>query len=179
MTQMGKHYGLPVYINVGLTDSKVPDAQAGMEAGITLACGAMAGADIFGHLGIAGVDQASSLAMLLMQHEIIGYVERMMRGFEVSDETLGLDIVRSVGHDGNFLAERHTVRNFRKELWFPSLLDREFWQNWVDQGASTMHERCIARKDEILSTHVPEPLDEDVRRELDKIVDAARRHLVK
>ena len=57
MTEMGKFYGLPVYINVGLTDSKIPDAQAGLEAGITLACGAMAGADIFGHLGICGVDQ--------------------------------------------------------------------------------------------------------------------------
>jgi trimethylamine--corrinoid protein Co-methyltransferase len=49
MTQLGKSYGLPVYINVGLTDSKIPDAQAGLEAGVTLACGAMAGADIFGH----------------------------------------------------------------------------------------------------------------------------------
>ena len=77
MTQLGKSYGLPVYINAGLTDSKIPDAQAGLEAGVTLACGAMAGADIFGHLGICGVDQASSLDMLVMQHEIIGYVERL------------------------------------------------------------------------------------------------------
>ena len=59
MTQMGKHYGLPVYINVGLTDSKRPDAQAGLEAGVTLAFGAAAGADIFGHMGICGVDQAT------------------------------------------------------------------------------------------------------------------------
>ena len=41
----------------------------------------MAGADIFGHLGICGVDQAGSLTMLLMQHEVIGYVERLMQGF--------------------------------------------------------------------------------------------------
>jgi trimethylamine--corrinoid protein Co-methyltransferase len=179
MTQMGKHYRLPVYINVGLTDSKLPDAQAGLEAGITLACGAMAGADIFGHLGIAGVDQASSLSMLVMQHEIIAYVERLMRGFEISDETLGLDVIRGVGHDGNFLAEMHTVRHFRQELWFPQLLDREFWSNWADEGATTMHERCIEMKDEMLRTHAPEPLDEDVSRELDKIVDAARRHLAR
>ena len=59
MTQMGKSYGLPVYINVGLTDSKRPDAQAGLEAGVTLALGAAAGADVFGHMGISGVDQAS------------------------------------------------------------------------------------------------------------------------
>jgi trimethylamine--corrinoid protein Co-methyltransferase len=177
MTQLGKHYGLPVYINVGLTDSKIPDAQAGMEAGITLICGALAGADIFGHLGICGVDQASSLVMLTMQHELLGYVERIMRGVEVSDETLGLDVIRSVGHDGTFLDQMHTVQHFRQELWFPQLLDREFWPNWVDHGASTMYDRCIALKDRILREHVPEPLDEDTTKEIDKIVDAARRHL--
>jgi trimethylamine--corrinoid protein Co-methyltransferase len=48
MTEMGKHYGLPVYINVGLTDSKTADAQAGLEIGASLLAGALAGADIFG-----------------------------------------------------------------------------------------------------------------------------------
>jgi len=178
MAQLGKHYGLPVYINVGLTDSKIPDAQAGMEAGITLICGALAGADIFGHLGICGVDQASSLVMLVMQHELLSYVERFMRGIEVSEEALGLEVIRAVGHDGTFLDQMHTAQHFRKELWFPQLLDREFWSNWVEQGASTMYDRSIAMKDKILREHTPEPLDEDRARELDKIVDAARRHLL-
>jgi trimethylamine--corrinoid protein Co-methyltransferase len=177
MTQLGKHYGLPVYVNVGLTDSKIPDAQAGIEAGITLLCGALAGADIFGHLGICGVDQASSLVMLVMQHELLGYVERIMRGVNVSDEALGLDVIREVGHDGTFLDQMHTVQHFRQELWFPEILDREFWSNWVDQGASTMYDRCIATKDRILREHIPEPLDEDTSRDVDRIVDAARRHL--
>ncbi len=177
MTQLGQRYGLPVYINVGLTDSKIPDAQAGMEAGVTLICGALAGADIFGHLGICGVDQGASLVMLIVQHELLGYVERIMRGIEVSDELLGLDVIRSVGHDGTFLAEPHTVQHFRQELWFPQLLDREFWSNWVAQGASTMYNRCIALKDRILKEHTPEPLDDDTAREVDKIVDAARSHL--
>ena len=177
MTQLGKRYRLPVYINVGLTDSKLPDAQAGMESGMTLLCGALAGADIFGHLGICGVDQASSLTMLLMQHEIIGYVEHFLRGFEIDDETLGLDTIRQVGHDGSFISEEHTVRHFRDELWFPQLLDREFWDNWMEAGGSDMHQRCIAEKEKILSSHEPEPLDEETTREVDKIVAAARKHL--
>ena len=120
MTQMGKHYGLPVYINVGLTDSKLPDAQAGLEAGITLALGALAGADIFGHLGICGVDQAASLAMLVMQHEMIGYVERLLKGIEISDDTLALDVIASVAPAGGvFLGEDHTAAHFRKSSGFP------------------------------------------------------------
>ena len=177
MTQLGKRYGLPVYINVGLTDSKIPDAQAGMEAGITLACGAMAGADIFGHLGICGVDQGTSLTMLVMQHEIAAYVERLMGGFEIDDETLGLDTIRHVGHDGSFLDQPHTVEHFRQELWFPGLLDREYWTNWMESGSETMHDRCRQRVQEILRTHEPEPLDDDLTRELDRIVASARRNL--
>ena len=175
MTQMGKHYQLPVYINVGLTDSKVPDAQAGMEAGITLTCGVLAGADIFGHLGISGVDQAASPVMLMLQHEMIGYIERILRGFDVNPETLAIDVIRDVGHDGTFLDEMHTARHFRKELWFPQLLDRAYWANWIEDGASTMHERCIARKNEILESHTPSPLDKNTVQELDKIFNAARR----
>jgi len=178
MTQMGNHYGLPVGLNVGTVDSKFPDAQAGMEAGINLACGFMAGADLSGALGICGVDQGASPVILVMQHEAMAYVERIMRGFELSDETFALDVIRSVGPGGTFLAEPHTVRHFRQELWFPQLLDREYWSNWMEQGATKMHDRCVAMKDKILREHTPEPLDDDTAREMDKIVDAARRHLV-
>jgi trimethylamine--corrinoid protein Co-methyltransferase len=177
MTQMGQRYGLPVYVNVGLTDSKVPDAQAGMEAASTLLCGALAGADIFGHLGICGADQGASLPMLLMQHELIGYIERILRGFAVDDETLGLDVVREVGHDGQFLAQPHTVQHFRNELWFPQLLDRNYWSTWLEQGATDMHARCIAAKDRLLAQHTPAPLDEALSRELDRIVARARAEL--
>jgi trimethylamine--corrinoid protein Co-methyltransferase len=177
MTQMGKHYGLPVYINVGLTDSKMPDAQAGAEAGMTLLTGVLAGADIFGHLGIAGVDQASSLTMLLMQHEIIGYIERILQGIEITDETLGLDVVREVGHDGTFLDTMHTFRHFRRELWFPKLLDRQYWTNWLDEGATSMVERCAELRDRLLREHQPEPLAPELEREMTSILDAARRHL--
>ncbi|MHB9030366.1 MAG: trimethylamine methyltransferase family protein, partial [Candidatus Latescibacterota bacterium] len=97
MTEMGKHYGLPVYINVGLTDSKCVDAQAGLEIGATLLMGALAGADIFGHFGIAGVDQAASPEMLVFQHEVIEYVERVCAGFRVDGETTALDLIDMVG----------------------------------------------------------------------------------
>lgn len=177
MTQLGKHYGLPVYINVGLTDAKRPDAQAGLEAGITLMLGAAAGADIFGHLGISGVDQASSLAMLLFQHEVIAYVESALRTVEVSDETLGVAEVVDAGPGGTFIDREHTYRHFRRELWFPSLLDREFYEAWRLDGARSMEERCCARAADILATHMPEPLEASLAAEFDRIAAAARREL--
>jgi trimethylamine--corrinoid protein Co-methyltransferase len=177
MTQMGKHYKLPVYINVGLTDSKVPDAQAGMEAGVTLACGAMAGADVFGHMGICGMDQATSLDMLVMQHEVIGYVERLMQGIEFSDEGLGLEVIEQVGPGGTFMDQEHTARHFRKELWFPRLLDRQFYGAWLSGGAKTMAQRCREEKERLLREHQPAPLPEHIDREIERILAAARKDL--
>jgi trimethylamine--corrinoid protein Co-methyltransferase len=177
LTQMGKRYGLPVYINVGLTDSKCVDAQAGLEAGITLTCGALAGADVFGHLGIAGVDQAASLDMLVMQHEIIAFVERIMRGLEIDDDTLGLEVIEAVGPGGTFIDREHTAQHFRNELWFPKLLDRDFWSSWWEAGQKDMQSRCREMKEQLLAEHAPTPLADDVSREIDKIVIAARRHL--
>jgi trimethylamine--corrinoid protein Co-methyltransferase len=177
MTELGKSYGLPVYINVGLTDSKIPDAQAGLEAAVTLACGAMAGADIFGHLGISGVDQASSLTMLVMQHEIIGYVERLLREVEVSDEKIGIEVLQHAIDAGSFLAEEHTVRHFRSELWFPQLLDRRFFQSWAEDGKKDLATRCRELKDRILREHVPTPMDDGVLKAVDKLLADARRHL--
>lgn len=177
MTQMGKFYALPVYINVGLTDSKRPDAQAGLESGVTLMLGAAAGADIFGHMGICGVDQAASLDMLVLQNEVIQYVESAMRNVELSDDTLGLDIIEEVGPGGTFIDQPHTAGHFRHELWFPKLLDRNYYQAWVDNGARSTEDRCRRKKETILKTHTSEPIAPELARTLDNIVAAAHREL--
>jgi trimethylamine--corrinoid protein Co-methyltransferase len=178
MTQIGKHYGLPVYINVGLTDSKRPDAQAGLEAGITLMLGAAAGADIFGHMGISGVDQASSLDMLVFQDEVIGYVESVLRELDFSAEAFAADVVREVGPGGSYIGTDHTAQNFRRSLWFPKLLDRQFYDAWLSAGAQSAEDRCRARTEELLASHQPEPLPDDLAAALDEVVLAARTDLL-
>ncbi|MBN1292115.1 MAG: trimethylamine methyltransferase family protein [Candidatus Latescibacteria bacterium] len=177
MTEMGKYYDLPVYINVGLTDSKCVDAQAGLEIGSTLLMGALSGADIFGHLGIAGVDQASSLGMLVFQHEVIEYIERIMRSFTVDDETLALDVIDKVGPGGVFIAEEHTVRHFREEIWMPTLLDRNYWPTWEKLGRHSVDQNVKERVEELLASYKPCPLSENEDREFDKILDSARKTL--
>lgn len=179
MTEMGRHYGLPVYINVGLTDSKRPDAQAGLEIGATLMLGAAAGADIFGHMGICGVDQAASLDMLILQNEIIGYVESALREMDFSDDAFGLEILEQAGPGCSFIDQEHTAGHFRKELWFPSLLDRDYYQKWLGKGALSAEDRCCQMKAEILGTCQPEPLADDVANAVDQIVLAAKRELAR
>ena len=177
MTEMGKHYGLPVYINVGLTDSKCVDAQAGLEAAATLLMGVLAGADIFGHMGISGVDQASSLDMLVFQNEVIDYVERIARSFVVDNEHLALDVIDEVGPGGVFIDQEHTVAHFRSEVWMPRLLDREYFQQWQDAGRPDTARRARERLNELLASYRQTPLADNVSRDVERVLADARKHL--
>lgn len=179
LTQMGKYYGLPVYVNTGLTDSKRPDAQAGLEAGATLMLSAAAGADVFGHMGISGVDQATSLDMLVLQEEVIAYVESALREVSFTDDALGFEASEEAGVGGTFLALDHTARHLRQELWQPKLLDRQYYESWRASGAPSTEDRCCQRKQQLLATHEVEPLAEDLDRELNRIVAAAERELLR
>ncbi|MFX1340380.1 MAG: trimethylamine methyltransferase family protein, partial [Promethearchaeota archaeon] len=136
------------------------------------------GADIFGHMGICGMDQASSLDMLIMQSEVISYVESINRDINFDEDTFALDLIENVGPQGSFLKEIHTRKHFKKELWFPRLLDRSYYKSWREKGATDMEYRCRIHKNEILKNHQPEPLSNNIARELDYITEKAKKDLV-
>ena len=81
------------------------------------------------------------------------------------------------GPKGSFIDKSHTLKNYKRELWFPTLFDRSQYKKWRETGSKRMEDHCRERKAEILSTHDPEPLDNDVARELDKIVEIAKQNL--
>ena len=137
------------------------------------------GPDTVGHLGIAGVDQAASLEMLVFQHEVVGYVERVMRSFGMDDERLGLDVIAEVGPGGSFIDHEHTAAHFREELWMPALLDRAYWAAWEEAGRPALASKLPGRLQEFLNSYVEKPLPGDLSREFDKILAAAKKHLAK
>ena len=178
MVQIARSYGFPVYINVGLTDSKLPDGQAGVEKAATLLVGVLAGGDTFGHCGICGTDHAGSLLWLAFDGEVMNYVKRITRGFAVDDEHLATDVVHAAGPAGNFLAEEHTVRHFREELWLPGTAwTRQPYDLWREDGGTSFADRLNRNIADILTTHRQEPLDDALTREVDRIVDHASREL--
>jgi len=178
MVQVAKSYGLPVYVNVGLGDSKLVDAQSGLERGMTLLLGALAGGDLLGHMGISGADQGASLPQLVVDNEMLAYVKRILRGFKVEEGTMAVDLITEVGHHGNHLVQPHTAEHFRTELWMPTIFDRSPWDVWMDQQGKSLVERAAQKVQDILETHEPEPMDEALVREIDGIVESARKHLL-
>jgi trimethylamine--corrinoid protein Co-methyltransferase len=176
--QMAHFYGFPVYINVGLTDAKVLDVQAGIEKGTSMMLGALAGADMFGHAGICGTDHGGSLAWLVIDDELMAYVKRIVCGFEVNTDTVATDVVDAVGPKGTYLAEEHTVKHFRNELWLPGLVwTRAAWDAWEKEGRSSMGNRALDKAEQIIATHKAEPMDGALIREIDNIVKSAREEL--
>ncbi len=178
MTQIAHFYGFPVYINVGLTDAKLLDLQAGVEKANSLLLGALAGADMFGHCGICGTDHAGSLSWLVADDELMNYVKRIFRGFDVNPETLATEVIKAVGPAGNFLSETHTLNYFRKELWLPSTMwTRKTYDEWRDGGRRSFADRAGRKVKQILDIHESEPLEDNLTGEIDKIVDSAKRNL--
>jgi trimethylamine--corrinoid protein Co-methyltransferase len=115
--------------------------------------------------------------MLALHGEVIRYVESTVREIDFSDEAFGLADIEEAGPGGSFIDREHTARHFRKELWFPRLLDRSYYQAWQDAGALSTEDCCVRRRDDILRTHTPEPVSEDLQRTLDAIVVEARETL--
>ncbi|MBM3710365.1 MAG: hypothetical protein FJW61_08100, partial [Actinobacteria bacterium] len=170
-------YGFPVYNNTGMTDSKIPDAQSGIEKAATLMMGILSGGDIFGHLGISGADNAASFTQLIIDDEMTAYVKRIMKSFEVNEETISLADIKKTGIGGNFLMHEKTLRNFKKEIWYPNIFDRFVWDKWEEKGKKSTIDTALEVEENIMKKHQQCFLDDDIRKECEKIIKSFKEEL--
>ncbi len=170
------YYGIPMWSTVG-SDAHCLDEQAAMEHAFGTLLAALDGANLIHDVGYLGQGLLGNPAAIVMCDEIISYVKRIIRGFDLARDKMALDVIRKVGPGGDFLAERHTVDHFRTELWRPAHLNRDNPDTWVEKGSQRYGERVTQKALEILATYEPEPLPEDVRQEIDGIAARAERAL--
>jgi trimethylamine--corrinoid protein Co-methyltransferase len=169
-TEMGKYYGLPVFGLGGCTDAKVLDHQCGMEATLSLMTALLHGANIVHDVGFMDSGLQGSLQLQVMANDTIGFLRAATRGVMVDEETLALDVVEELGPTGDYLTHQHTLRHF-KEPFYAKLADKGTFSQWAERGGTTMEERAAKQVSEILEGHKPEPLPEEVQRDLHKIVE--------
>jgi trimethylamine--corrinoid protein Co-methyltransferase len=168
--EVGKHLGLPTHAYLGMSDSKVVDGQCGFESGIGAALGALAGVNIISGPGMLDFESCFSLEKLVIDAEIVGMAKRLVTGMVERETPLGAEIIRQVGHAGNFLSMPHTRRWFREELFIPSpVVDRDFRRNWEAKGSLDIAERAHQRVEAIISAYEPKELPAEVVRELEAI----------
>ena len=170
--ELAHYYGLPVFGLAGDSDAKVPDQQAAAEAALSMLIEALYGVNLIHDVGYLESGKCNSFEQLVICDEIINYIKRFMQGLEVSEETLALNLIHEVGHQGDFLSTEHTMRHFRED-WYPDLFDRNNFERWQAAGSKTLRQKARERVDEILAEHQPEPLPPDVQRRIDEIVNRA------
>ncbi len=157
---VGKSLGLPVHAYMGATDSKVVDAQAGYESGMTAIVGGLAGIDMISGAGMLDFLLAQSAEKLVLDAEMIGMVQRLLRGIATPTETLATGFFADTGPEGRFLELPATRRLFKSEQFLPTrLIDRDSRRAWLDAGGLDAFGRARVRVDELLATHPLPVLD--------------------
>ena len=169
---LAHHYNLPMFGLGGCTDAKIVDQQAAAEAALTLMAETLGGANLIHDLGYMESGLCGSLAQLVICNEIVGWIEKMMAPVEISEETLALDLIDSVGPEGSFLDSDHTMKHFR-ERWYPQVFERGNYDQWTESGGLNLDRRAAQLVDSILKEHQPEPLPEDIQQQLKAIVRRA------
>lgn len=157
--QMSHFYGLPLYNSCGITESKVPDVQAGFEKGLTTAVTALAGAQ-YNHHAAGMLESLLSVAYenYVIDDDIGGQVMRLVRGLEVTDETLSLDVIHNICTEGpgHYLGHDQTIALMNSEYHYPHTADRTTRQSWEEAGGLDMREKAKRKAREILKTSYPE-----------------------
>ncbi|MEE9398775.1 MAG: trimethylamine methyltransferase family protein, partial [Dehalococcoidales bacterium] len=159
VAQMAQFYGIPFYATAGMSDSKLPDIQAGYEKAVTSLLVALAGANyIHDSAGLLEFAMTACYEQYVIDDEINGMVMRALRGVEFNEDTLALNVIKDVGPTGTFFDQNHTVKHLRRELFFPKVSDRLPREEWEQKGAKDGRERAREMAKNILENHQPIPV---------------------
>ena len=170
VAQLGRFYGLPTFNTGAGVEAKLPDAQAASEAMMGMLLNGLAGMTLTQTMGTLASGLYGSMEMLVICDEMALMMKRILRGISVSDEYLGLDIIREVGHQGNFLAHEHTLKYFKQDMFFPVLFRRQTIDQWLERGAKSILEVAHERVQAILEQPAPALLSTEADRALDEVL---------
>ncbi len=152
------------------------DAQAGHEKTLTGLLAALAGVNVVYGLGMLESGVTIDFGQLVMDNEFAGMIKHVLNGIPVNDENLAVDVIHDVGPLKDFLAQKHTLKHMRSQSQ-PDLIDRRRRSKWEDLGGTDLYARASAKAREILETHQPDPLPEDVLATIRSIVEGAEAEL--
>jgi trimethylamine--corrinoid protein Co-methyltransferase len=140
---------------------------------ISLLMAGLDGANLVHDVGYLGQGLIGSGAAIVMNAEIISYVKRILRGFDISPDRIGLDVIQQVGPGGNFLTTDQTMELHRREHWRPTIANRANLEQWLADGKKTYAEIAAHKANRILKTHHCESLPQNVQKALAAIVKKA------
>ena len=157
--QMANFYDLPGGMPAGMSDSKMPDIQAGYEKGCTSVVAGLSGLNmIYEAAGMHASLMGFCLESLIVDNDILGQAMRCVRGIEVNKNTLSLDTIRDVciGGPEHFLGHDQTLSLMQSEYIYPELGNRMSPKEWEESQKPVIMEKAVLEKRRILDSHFPQ-----------------------
>ncbi len=169
--QMGKYYGLPTHTYACLGDSRMIDAQAGLETAMSGILAQLAGINVISGPGMLDCVRCMSLEKLVIDNEICGMALRLHRGINCAPDALAAELIADLGPGGDYLSTQHTLEWFRREQYIPSpVIDRSDRSSWEAGGSRDILSRARDRVKDILEGHEPVALDAQREDALDDVL---------
>ena len=168
--QMAAHYGVPSAMSGGVSDSKLPDIQAGFESAMTMLTNVLAGANWTRVVaGALEYHFTASYEMLVIHDEMFGMALRIARGMKIDEDTMATSLIKMIAPlGGHYMAEKHTLDHIASERYLPTISDKHTRGDWEKAGSRTLAQVAKERAKQIIATHKPDPpLAKDVEKELD------------
>ncbi len=170
--QVGKSLNVPTHAYLGASDSKVVDAQAGMESCVTTMIGALAGINMISGAGMLDFLACQSPEKLVIDAEGIAMTQRMIAGLEIRTETLATKLFEGINFKGDFLKQKITRDLFSLEQYIPSpVIDRDSVRGWQASGSLDAFERAKVRTNELLKAYERPDYSPELCLELRTIVE--------
>ncbi len=167
--QLAAHIEVPNYNSAGLSDAKLPDAQAGWEKAMTILLGAMGGSNYMHHsAGMLESMLTVAAEQFVIDDEIIGMACKVLKGIVVDADHLALDAIDAVGPGGNFMMSVHTMQHMRSEYFQGNgVSDRRIRSQWEQGGSLDARERARGMARKILAapavSYLPADIDQTIR----------------
>ena len=176
--EIGRWLGMPSQAYIALSDAKLLDAQAGLETGIGAALAGLSGLDSVSGPGMLDFESCHSFEKLVVDHEICGMVQRLVRGIEPREDFPARDLFEELLREKHLLIAPHTRRHLPEQITFPgATIDRAGRARWLEEGGRTLGQRARCEVTRRIEAWQPSSLGEDVRRELVTRTEAeARRY---
>jgi trimethylamine--corrinoid protein Co-methyltransferase len=167
---LADYYNVPLSMGSFATGAKEPNWQAGVDNTMSTFMASVVMSDMLLGVGLLHGSRIWSFAQMLMDCEIFDMVWHMMKGIDINDQTMALDVIDAVGPAGNYLAQKHTKRNMR-HIWVPKYMDRRTYNEWQERQDGAV-DWATTEAQRILENHQPEKLDDALSNELQKIIEA-------
>ena len=152
--QMHRFYGLPGGAASGISDSKLPDMQAGWEQGITNALAGLAGLNMcYEAVGMHASLLGFCLESLVLGDDLLGQTMRLVRGIDVTEDNTSIEAMRAVCLEGpgHYLGSEQTLALMQTEYIYPNVGNRMSPKEWNEAGKPLLLDKAIERKNMILS----------------------------